>query len=365
MLDKILSIIVPAYNMEAYLPKCLESLIIDDNDLLQKLDIVVVNDGSKDRTSEIAHSFESKYAGIFRVIDKPNGNYGSCINVALKSVCGSFVKILDADDSYDKESLSKLLRIMILSENDEENIDLFLTDFVSLALDGHEIQLYTFSLQSDAIIDVCDLNHIPLLYMHAVAYRTENLKRISYEQTEKISYTDNEWVYYPMSTVRRLRYEHIVVYKYLIGRQGQTISPDAIKKSTWILAEIAKRMINNPDVIKSSEIYSIKQYLQEFVVMMCVKVYNSVIIDLNNNQDNSKLIDFDSLLKLSSLDLYQLVIDKLVSKKIRFHYGQYWIQKKSSNTFKLILFRFYVKIVLRRICKFKNSKKITKFYCYL
>lgn len=80
-MDKILSIIVPSYNMEAYLPKCLGSLVIADEALLQKLDVIVVNDGSKDRTSEIAHGFETKYPGVFRVIDKPNGHYGSCITL--------------------------------------------------------------------------------------------------------------------------------------------------------------------------------------------------------------------------------------------------------------------------------------------
>ena len=77
--NKILTVIVPSYNMEAYLPKCLGSLIIDDKELLRKLEVIVVNDGSKDRTSEIAHKFETKYPGVFRVIDKKNGHYGSCI----------------------------------------------------------------------------------------------------------------------------------------------------------------------------------------------------------------------------------------------------------------------------------------------
>ena len=94
---KILSIIVPSYNMEAYLPKCLRGLVIDDKELLGKLDVIVVNDGSKDRTSEIAHSFETKYPGVFRVIDKTNGHYGSCINAALPVAEGEYVKILDAD----------------------------------------------------------------------------------------------------------------------------------------------------------------------------------------------------------------------------------------------------------------------------
>ena len=64
-MDKLLTIIVPSYNMEAYLPKCLGSLVINAKELLQKLDIIVVNDGSKDRPSEIAHEFEKNHPSVF------------------------------------------------------------------------------------------------------------------------------------------------------------------------------------------------------------------------------------------------------------------------------------------------------------
>ena len=110
--NKILTIIVPSYNMEAYLPKCLGSLIIDDKDLLQKLEVIVVNDGSKDRTSEIAHEFEANYPGVFRVIDKKNGHYGSCINAGLAIATGFYVKVLDADDWFVTGHFQNFLRFI-------------------------------------------------------------------------------------------------------------------------------------------------------------------------------------------------------------------------------------------------------------
>ena len=112
MPGKILSIIVPSYDMEAYLPKCLGSLVVDDRELLQKLDVIVVNDGSKDRTSEIAHEFEANYRGVFRVIDKDNGHYGSCINAGLAVAAGTFVKVLDADDYYLTDNFKEYLSLV-------------------------------------------------------------------------------------------------------------------------------------------------------------------------------------------------------------------------------------------------------------
>ena len=344
-MNKILSIIVPSYNMEAYLPKCLGSLIIDNKELLQKLDVVVVNDGSKDRTSDIAHEFEFNYPGIFRVIDKSNGNYGSCINAALKVVSGIFVKILDADDSYDTDAFEKLLGVMVRSEAQSEGVDLFLADYVEVGPDGREIRLRPIRFPVGGAIDMCTVEHLPLLYMHAVAYRTENLIKLGYVQTEGISYTDNEWVYYPISTVRKVRYEHFTVYKYLVGRIGQTISPDALKKSTWVTALIAMRMAKEFPLLTHDVAHVIREYLEDFVTMMCMRVYNGVIINLHNKADDQKLLEFDNELKTISDVIYKQVMERLVSRKIEFYYGRYWSRYKTSNMLKLRMFRLYMLFV--------------------
>lgn len=97
-MENILSIIIPTYNMEKYLDKCLASLIIEDKELMRQLEVLVVIDGAKDRSSEIAHTYQNRFADTFRVIDKENGNYGSCINRGLKEATGRYVKVLDADD---------------------------------------------------------------------------------------------------------------------------------------------------------------------------------------------------------------------------------------------------------------------------
>ena len=77
---KILTVVIPTYNMEKYLDRCLTSLIVTNNDLLERLEVLVVIDGAKDRSSEIAHSYQIRYPQTFIVIDKENGNYGSCVN---------------------------------------------------------------------------------------------------------------------------------------------------------------------------------------------------------------------------------------------------------------------------------------------
>lgn len=109
---KLLTIIIPTYNMEALLEKDLTSLVLENAEQRAKLDVIVVNDGSKDHSSEIAHQFAERYPEEFRVLDKPNGNYGSCINAALPMIEGKYVRIMDADDTYYTENLPAYLDVL-------------------------------------------------------------------------------------------------------------------------------------------------------------------------------------------------------------------------------------------------------------
>ena len=109
--------------MEKYLHKCLDSLIIDDEGMKQ-LEVLVINDGSKDSSSQIAHEYQDKYPDTYRVIDKENGNYGSCINRGLKEATGKYVKVLDADDYFETSNFQNYLSILGTLD-----VDLVITDF--------------------------------------------------------------------------------------------------------------------------------------------------------------------------------------------------------------------------------------------
>ena len=135
-MDKLLTIIVPSYNMERYLPRCLDSLVIDDKELFEKLDVIVVNDGSKDRTSEIAHKFEAKYPDVFCVIDKPNGHYGSCINAGIARAKGTYIRTLDADDLYDTKEFQNYLCALEAIVRNGADVDLILNDYVCVLANG-------------------------------------------------------------------------------------------------------------------------------------------------------------------------------------------------------------------------------------
>ena len=224
-MNKLLTIVIPTYNMQNYLHRCLDSLLLPDKQM-EQLEVLVVNDGSKDNSSAIAHEYEANYPNTFCVIDKENGNYGSCVNRGLKEATGKYIKVLDADDWFDTMNFEKYLRFL-----DTTDVDLVLSDFDNVSEDGTVQKTHSYNIPEgqwriselgDALYD---------MWMHAVTYRRAIFEGLNYHQTEGISYTDQEWIFLPMSRVKSLcGYPH-VVYKYLVGREGQTVDPKVFAKN--------------------------------------------------------------------------------------------------------------------------------------
>ena len=108
-MNKLLTIIIPIYNTQEYLRKCLDSLIIKEP-LLSLVEILLIIDGSPDDSLVIAKEFETNYPQTFVVINKENGGYGSVLKRGIQEAKGKYCKILDSDDWYDKQEFEKFVK---------------------------------------------------------------------------------------------------------------------------------------------------------------------------------------------------------------------------------------------------------------
>ena len=318
-MDKVLSIIVPTYNMERYLDKCLSSLLVTDQNLLNALEVLVINDGSKDTSSEIGHRYQNDYPTVFRVIDKENGNYGSCINRGLKEATGKYVKILDADDYFDTVSLGKFLEILM-----QIDADVIFSDY-SAVVNGDEtkhIDEMDKSLARNVPIRF-DENIATILgqnmQMYYITYKTQNLRDISYCQTEGISYTDTEWRYTPMSTARTIYVTCLNLYVYYIGRDGQTMDRNVRSKKMADFIMILDYMLGIADQYAGDEAHRLYYHLQ-LMWFLNFLYTEGLIRNIFKDTDLKKL---DALLKSKSPRYYKET-DELMAPNSQYYYVRHW-----------------------------------------
>ena len=241
---KVLSIIIPTYNMVALLPRCLDSLVAAQG-AAEALEAIVVNDGSKDNSLEVAQQYAEKYPSVVRVIDKANGNYGSTINAALPIAKGKYVKILDSDDWYDTKVLGQYLNMLA-----DLDADMILTHFAQICATAREVVKYNTMGREPYeygkvynLDDVLKDGYIRFFLMHALTYRTELMRKINYRQTEGISYTDTEWSCYPTFYAQTICFCNLNLYQYNMDREGQTMDPNVLTKSAQQVEKLTDNMI--------------------------------------------------------------------------------------------------------------------------
>lgn len=129
---KYLTITVPCYNSEQYLARCLDSLVTGG----EHVEILVVDDGSTDRTGEIAEDYAKCYPGIVTAIHKENGGHGSGVNLGLSLATGRYLKVVDSDDWLDEAAYQKLLaRLSDWCESGAVMPDLVICDYTYNHLD--------------------------------------------------------------------------------------------------------------------------------------------------------------------------------------------------------------------------------------
>jgi glycosyltransferase involved in cell wall biosynthesis len=260
--------------------------------ILDKIEIIIVNDGSTDSSVSIAKLYQEKYSDSVIVIDKPNGHYGSCINAALKITSGKYFRILDSDDCFDSAAFITLMEY--LESCDADMI------FNNYSKD------YTSGGRKIAVKHVDEKYLKQLLYLPSITYRTQILHDIVYKQLEGIAYTDVEYCFYPLAGVNSIAYIDIVLYRYTIGREGQSVNDETHYKNRDHTLQIIQRMIGY--LQNRSEKLAAKKELYYYTVIRVVYFYYISILSRDRNErDEEKIRIVDAEIKAIDSVLYKAI----------------------------------------------------------
>ena len=283
-LQKLLSVAIPSYNSEAYMEHCIDTLLTGG----ERVEILVVNDGSKDTTAEIADRYATKYPTIVRAIHQENGGHGEAVNAGLRNATGKFFKVVDSDDWVDEEALQMVLDTLEVYQDD---IELLISNYVyeKQGAKHKKVMEYSNYLPINKVFTWNDMKPFPIgkyLLMHSVIYKTEMLRDCGLVLPKHTFYVDNIFVFDPLPSVKRMYYLNVNFYRYFIGRDDQSVNEkvmirrlDQQMRVNRIMAEsflnrdisnayLEKYMFNYLSIITTvSSILAIKSGTEEHLAM--------------------------------------------------------------------------------------------------
>ena len=242
-MEKLLTIVIPVYKVEAYINKCLDSLIIDPA-LMEKMDVLIVNDGTPDNSAEMSREYVKRFPGVFRQIDKENGGHGSVWNLGVREAYGKYVKFLDSDDWL--ENLDVMVRKLA-----QTDADLIITSCIAHCPGDVLWKLEIKDMEFDHVYDadkfdwLGNRSHWNYIFHHCAIYKTEMFRQYLPLFLEKQPYDDSILGAAPIIGAKTLVAWDLEVYHYLMDREGQSIS-SAVQMETLCLG--LPRLFGKPSV---------------------------------------------------------------------------------------------------------------------
>ena len=281
---KYISFAIPCYNSQDYMAHAIESILPGGDEV----EIIIVNDGSKDKTSQIAHEYMDKYPDIIKVIDKENGGHGDAVNAGLANASGKYFKVVDSDDWVDEEALHKILMLMRHLEEDNEQIDMLISNYVyeKVGVTHKKCIHYRNVLPQDEVFRWDDIGHFRLdqyILMHSVIYRTDMLKLSQMRLPKHTFYVDNIYVYYPLPHVRKIYYLDVDFYRYFIGREDQSVNEKVMIARVDQQIFVTKTMIDMYQLKKVTS-KELRQYMINYLAIMMT--VSSILLIRSKEKEN-------------------------------------------------------------------------------
>ena len=205
--------------------KCIDSLLIGGEDV----EILIVDDGSKDGTAKIADEYEAKYPTIVRAIHKENGGHGSAVNTGIENAKGLYFKVVDSDDWVREQPYRKILDTLREMTENGTPLDMLISNF-SYEKEGekhNKVMRYRHALPENRVFGWNEVKHFhkgQYILMHSVIFRTRLLRDSGMKLPEHTFYVDNIYVFEPLPFVKNLYYLDVNFYCYYIGREGQSVN---------------------------------------------------------------------------------------------------------------------------------------------
>ena len=239
------SIIVPVYNVEAYLKECLDSLV---NQTLQDIEIICVNDGSTDSCSKILDEYARKDNRV-KVVHKSNSGYGATMNIGLDNAAGEYIGVVESDDFANLDMFEKLYDIASKNDADVVKSDFFYYTKDTGSRKAGKISKSLCGKVFSAKDKLSVFRIFPSIW--SAIYRNEFLKEnnIRFLETSGASYQDTSFSFKVYSSAKRMKFIKNAYLNYRFDNDNSSVKQ---KNKIYAICseydEITKFLNNNPDI---------------------------------------------------------------------------------------------------------------------
>lgn len=300
---KLLSVVIPSYNSQDYMRYCIESLLPGG----ENVELLIVNDGSVDKTAEIADEYARKYPTIVRAIHQENGGHGEAVNAGIRNATGLYFKVVDSDDWVDTRAYLKILSALNDFVTEEKSIDMMISNFVyeKEGAKYKKVMKYENVLPEGKVFgwdDIGSFRKGQYILMHSVIYKTKLLRDCGLELPKHTFYVDNLFVYTPLQHVNRIYYMNVDFYRYFIGREDQSVNESVMIKRIDQQLKVNKLMIEQVEIgkIKSPKL---RQYMLNHLEI--VTVVSAILLIRSGTEENlNKKKELWKYIKNEDLELY-------------------------------------------------------------
>lgn len=290
---KLITFTVPCYNSQDYMERCINTLVAGG----ECVEIILIDDGSMDRTGEIADSYARRYPYQIRVVHQENGGHGAGVNAGLALAEGIYFKVVDSDDWLDTEELEKLLCRIRSWTAEKRQVDLIVCNYLydHLYEQKRKRMSYGRVFPKGRICgwkDIRSFGPSQFLVMHALVYRTEVLRKSGIKLPKHTFYVDNLFANQPLPYVETICYLDLDLYHYFLGREDQSVNEKVMMQRIDQQIRVTKMVSCCTDLEKVRSQYPrLAAYLEKNIsIMLAISSIHLLMIGTQEAMEKRRLL---------------------------------------------------------------------------
>lgn len=303
-MEKILSVSVASYNVEQFIKQNMDSFL--GTEVSSKIEVLIVDDGSKDQTAAIAKEYQEKYPDTIKLVQQQNAGPGSTVNTGLKNATGKYFRMVDGDDWVNTKDLVKYITFL-----EENNVDVVYTDYCLVDNDsGEEVPQRIQFEQKNVILpydEVCDKLQV---VMHNVTYRTAVLKENGFVM-DNCFYTDMEYLLFPVKHLKTVCVLDCLIYMYRVSLATQSININSMVRNKKMHTMVLHHLLEDYVAAKKDKLLSNAKInmIRTRLVMLCGTQLSIILAQKPSKETLSELKAFEQFLKEKDEDIYQRFLE--------------------------------------------------------